>query len=640
MPLFFPLLVLPHTTSPDGRLVAMFALEEGRPTFAVAYRGKPVLEPGRLGLDFASGGPLDSHLRLIGTRSSQHDTAWNALTGKTSRVRDHYRETVYSLEEGGSRHRKFEILVRAYDDGVAFRYRVPKQTELADFNVKEELTEFRPVGDPKTFPLVLPNERTPYEEPYQPGPLKAMKNGTLIGFPLLLQYPDGPAVAFTEADLTDYPGLYLRPQGGSLQGHLSPRLDDSGLAVKASLPHDTPWRVVMVGESAGKLIESNLVLNLNPPSVLKDTSWIKPGKTVFPWWNGYNTGDTGIAPAQTTEYHKWCIDFAAKHGIPYHSVDGLDNIAWYGGRIVPYDGGPITKGLPGLDLEEIVRYGRSKGVKIRLWMASAAAKAQMAVAYPEYRRMGIEGVMVDFFDRDDQDTVNLVRDIVKTAADNRLTITLHNIYKPTGLERTYPNLLTVEAARNLEFDKWDPVGITPEHDLIVPFVRGVAGPIDYHSGSFRNVMRKDFKPVDKAPVTIGTRAYQLARYVVYEGALPMIADSPAVYEADPAGLSFLVEVPTVWDETRFLAGEVGEYLVVARRKRRDWYLGAMNNETPRTVRVPLGFLSKGGYRTETWADVPGSPTKLKMERGMAESGDTLTLNLSEAGGTVVRFRQR
>lgn len=618
--------------SPNGLVIARFALDAaGRPTLAVDYRGKPMLAPGRMGLDLASGGPLNAGLYLVGTDRQTKDETWRAVAGKSSLVRDHYRQTTFRLIERGESPRRLEVVVRAYDDGVAFRYVVQKQPNLTDFYVREELTEFRLVGKPKATALVLPNERTPYEELYQTGPLK---NGSLIGFPLLLQYPSGTAIALTEADLMDYPGLYLRPQGGVLKGHLSPRLDDSGLAVKAELPHATPWRVVMVGDPK-RLLESNLVLNLNPPSMLKDTSWIKPGKTTFPWWNGYNTGKTGIRPAQTTEYHKWCIDFCAKHKIPYHSLDGLDNVAWYGGPIVPYAGAEITKGLPGLDVPEVLRYAKSKGVRIRVWMSSAAAKAQMAKAYPEYERMGIEGVMVDFFDRDDQDTVNLVRDVVALAARCHLTVTLHNLYKPTGLQRTYPNLLTFEAARNLEFDKWDPKGITPEHELNVAFVRQLAGPIDFHSGSFQNVLAKDFKPVDKSPKTIGTRARQLARYVIYEGALPMIADSPAVYDASPAGLSLLVEVPTTWDETRVLAGEVGRSIVVARRKGRVWYVGAMTDSKARSLTVPLSFLGKGKFRVESWLDAPGGPTKLARTTGVATG--SVTIKMNPAGGAAMRF---
>jgi alpha-glucosidase len=598
------------------------------------YRGRRVLAPGRLGLDLAQGGPLAGGLRVVGSGTSSADKTYSLVSGKSRTARDHYRQLWIAFQEEARKKRKFTLILRAYDEGIAFRYQVSGQKALADLSVREELTEFRPLGEPRTTALVLPNEHTPYEELYQTGPLQ---NGQLIGFPLLLQWSKGPAVAFTEAALDDFPGLYLRPQDGALRAHLSPRLDGSGLAAKKAGPFQTPWRVVMVGDPK-RFLESNIVLNLNPPSVIKDTRWIKPGKTLFPWWNGYNTGDTGIAPAQTTEYHKWCIDFAARHGIPYHSIDGLDNIAWYGGRIVPYDGGPLTKGLPGLDLEEIVRYAKSKGVRIRLWMASAAAKAQMDVAYPYYEKLGIEGVMVDFFDHDDQETVNLVRRVVQTAAKHHLTVTLHNLYKPTGLQRTYPNLLTFEAARNLEYDKWDPAGISPEHELQVAFVRGLAGPIDFHAGSFRNVSQKEFKPVDKAPMTIGTRARQLARYVVFEDPMNMVADSPAVYEASPAGLSFLAEVPTTWDETRVLAGEVGRYLVVARRKGKVWYVGAMTDSMARTVRVPLSFLGRSRYRMESWLDASGAMTNLAQSKGPAPK--EVVIHMRESGGAVLRFTPR
>ncbi|RYG26816.1 glycoside hydrolase family 97 protein [bacterium] len=615
-------------SSPNGTLVARLSLDgTGQPRLAVNRGGKPVLLSGRLGLDLATGGPLDRGLKVERSTRRSADSQWRPVAGNTKMVRNRYRELTLALREvrGG---RRLELVVRAYDEGIAFRYRLPKG--MRGYYVREELTEFVPANAPTATALVLPNERTPYEELYQRGPLK---EGQLLGFPLMLHRQDGTAVAFTEADLTDFPGLYLRPKDGALRAHLSPRLDGSGLAAKKSGPFSTPWRVVMVGDPK-RLLESNLVLNLNPPTVLKDTSWIRPGKTVFPWWNGYNTGDSGIEPGQTTEYHKWCIDFAARRGFPYHSIDGLDNIAWYGGRIVPYDGGPLTKGLPGLDLEEIVRYAKSKGVRIRLWMASAAAKAQMDVAYPYYEKLGIEGVMVDFFDRDDQETVNLVRRIVAKAAKHHLTITLHNLYKPTGLQRTYPNLLAFEAARNLEFDKWDDKGITPEHELDVAFVRGLAGPIDFHAGSFRNVLQKDFKPIDKAPMTIGTRARQLARYVVYFDPMNMVADSPAVYEASPAGLSFLAQVPTTWDETRVLAGEVGKYLVVARRKGKVWYVGGMTDSRSRTVKVPLPFL-KGRYGLESWSDTSGAPTGLAITKGLA--GKTLVLRMREAGGAVARL---
>lgn len=618
--------------SPDRQLAAKIDLGQiGALNLTVTYRGKRLLAPSGLGLDLADGGPFQRGVHPVSTAYRKSNAAWRNAFGKSSLVRDRYNELTLAVRQG-VHGRRVDLILRAYDEGIAFRYRVPKQNGLESYDVRSELTSFRPLPGFQATALVLPNERTPYEEPYQRGPLK---DASLIGLPLTLTYPDGTAVAFTEADLDDFPGLYLKPNRGVLNGHLSPRLDDSGLAAKQPGPFQTPWRVVMIGDPK-RLLESNMILNLNPPSVLKDVSWIKPGKTIFPWWNGYFTNDARLAAAQTTEYHKWCIDFAAKHKIPYHSIDGLDNLAWYGGRIVPYDGGPLTKGRPGLDLEEIVRYAKSKGVRIRLWMAAAAARAQMDVAYPYYEKLGIEGVMVDFFDRDDQDTVRFVRRVVAKAAKHHLTITLHNVYKPTGLRRTYPNLLTVEAARNLEFDKWDPKGITPEHEMDVAYVRGLAGPIDFHSGSFRNVAQKDFKPVDKAPMTIGTRARQMARYVVYQGALPMIADSPAVYEASPAGLSFLAQVPTVWDETRVVAGEFGKSIAVARRKGKIWYVGVMNDGQPRTIKLPLNFL-RGSYSVETWTDGV-EPTEVRYAK--PKRAAALAFELGPAGGAVVKLTPR
>lgn len=624
--------------SPNGGLCVNQTIDvQGRRGLTIALRGKKILDVGQIGLVLTQGGPLGSRVDMVGESRRSVDETYPMPTGKCSQVRNNFNELTVRYAEPDGLRRRFELVIRAYDDGVAFRYFLPVQEGINRFDLVDELTEFKPSGNPKAFALILPHFRTPYEEHYAAESIKSIKDGTLIGLPLGLIYKDVAAV-ITEADLDDYAGMYLVPQHGGLVSRLAPRTDGSGLAVRAELPHCTPWRVVAVSSEPAKLAESNIVLNLNPPSRIADTSWIKPGKTTFPWWNGYNTDGAGFTGAQDTRTHEWYIDFCAKHGFPYHSLDGLDNIAWYGGTIVPYEGADITKSLPGLDFDEILRHAKEKGVRIRLWMNSAAAAKQMDVAFPFYQRKGIEGIMVDFFDRDDQDTVNLVRRIMEKAAECRLTVILHNIYKPTGLSRTYPNLMTVEAARNLEFDKWDPAGISPEHELIIPFFRMLAGPVDFHSGSFRNVSREAFKPVDKAPMTIGTRARQLARYVVYEGALPMVADSPAVYESQK-GLDFLASVPTVWDETRAIAGKVGEYAVVARRYRNDWYLGAMTNSSARTLKIKLDFLSPGRYSVKHWAD-GRTETDLKTNEFEVKRGDIVTIAMSPAGGAALEFHRR
>ena len=333
------------------------------------------------------------------------------------------------------------------------------------------------------------------------------------------------------------------------------------------------------------------------------------------------------------------IDFCAEQHIPYHSLDGLDNIAWYGGTIVPYMGADITQSLPTIDLSGVIAYAEQKGVRLRFWMHWAAARQHMQRAFPLYEKWGIEGVMIDFVERDDQEMINFIHELVALAAKHHLTVTLHNISKPTGLSRTYPNLLTLESVLNLEYDKWDSKGSTPEHEVTVPFTRMLAGPLDYHSGSFHNVTQKQFKPQNVAPMTIGTRARQLARYVVYEDYLPMMADYPAAYRGQP-GLELLTQFPTTWDETKVLNGEVGKYVTIARRTGGQWYVGSMTDSSSRELTIPLRFLGGGKYTAEIYADDPTRPgqlTSMRIQRREVTNADTLSAALVPAGGYVLRL---
>ncbi|MGH7227266.1 MAG: glycoside hydrolase family 97 catalytic domain-containing protein, partial [Gemmataceae bacterium] len=315
-----------------------------------------------------------------------------------------------------------------------------------------------------------------------------------------------------------------------------------------------------------------------------------------------------------------------------------DNIAWYGGPIVPYKGAGILEGLPGLDLAEVIRYAKSKGVRLRLWMNWQAAQAHMDQAFPKYREWGIEGIMIDFMDRDDQEMVNWQRRLLQKTAENHLTVTLHGVAKPTGLERTYPHLLTHEGVLNLEYNKWDKIGCPPEHQVAIPFTRMLAGPLDFHQGSFRGVSVEAFKPRYKAPLVIGTPSRTLASYVVYQNHLPMVADYPSAYRGHP-GLPMLAKIPTSWDDTKALSGVVGEYIVIARRHGEDWYLGAMNDRRPRAVEVPLRFLGSGRYRAEIFADDPQEEKVQRLVRRTEEVGaqDALKIGLASAGGYLARL---
>jgi alpha-glucosidase len=408
------------------------------------------------------------------------------------------------------------------------------------------------------------------------------------------------------------------------------------IALRATTPHVSPWRVVMVADRVGRLIESDLVLNLSPPLAIKDTSWIKPGKTTFPWWNGYYEENVPFKPGLNTATMKHYIDFCAEVGIPYHSLDGVENTAWYGGPIVPYEGASPTKGVEGLDLPEVIKYAKAKGVRLRLWMHWKAAEMHMERAFPLYRDWGIEGVMLDFMDRDDQEMNAFVRRAVKLAADNRLTVTLHGCPKPTGLERSYPNLLTNEGVLNLEYDKWDKIGCPPEHEVTVPFTRMLAGPLDFHQGSFRAVRPEAFKPRNDAPLVMGTPCRTLASYVVLQNHLSMVADYPTAYRGHPA-LPVLVEIPSTWDDTRVLDAKAGEYIVIARKSANRWYVGAMNDRKAREFKIPLNFLGAGEYRATAYADDLAAKYQMSTRSETVTARSSLTLKLVGAGGAMVRL---
>ena len=550
---------------------------------------QPVVAASNLGVRLKDGTELGRNSVVVGSKSIAIDSSFEQYPGKRRHVIDRASETTLTLRERGAKPLEWQLVVRAYDDGVAFRYRFPKQPGWSDLELAGELTEFAFPADAVATMLPLASFTTSHENRYERRRVAEIPADKLLGLPLLLQLPRVGWAAVLEANLTDYAGMYLaRGTGGNLVSRLAPRPDEPQIAVRATLPHESPWRLVLINNDARQLLESDTVLKLNAPSAIKDTSWIKPGKTTFPWWNDFYEVGVPFKMGLNTQTAKYYIDFCAEYGIPYHTLDGVNDLAWYGGRIAPYEGTDITKGIDGLDLKEVIDYARQKGVRLRLWMHWQAAKQHMARAFPLYRAWGIEGVMIDFMDRDDQEMVNWQRELLQLAADNHLTVTFHGVAAPTGLERTFPNLLNSEAVRNLEYDKWDEDGVTPEHDVTVPLTRMLAGPLDYHQGTLRGVPLEQFKPRVAAPVVIGTPSRMLASYVVLQNHLPMMADYPSAYRSNPL-TRVVAAMPATWDDTRALAARVGEEVAIARRSGNDWWIGAMTDRHAREVRIPLSL---------------------------------------------------
>ena len=392
----------------------------------------------------------------------------------------------------------------------------------------------------------------------------------------------------------------------------------------------------MIASEPGRFIESNIVVNLNPPNALADTSWIKPGKASWDWWSGSYADKVNFQPGMNTATMKHYIDFVAANGLDYMAIDA----GWSADATGPNDsGGDITRTIPAINMPEILEYARSKNVKIWLWIHWTNVARQMDEAFPLYQKWGVVGLKIDFMNRDDQWMVDFYRRVVKKAAEHHLMINFHGAFKPDGLRRTYPNMMTREGVLGLEYTKWS-ARVNPDHNVMLAFTRLLAGPMDYTPGGFNNVTREAFQPRMRQPMVMGTRAHHLALYVVYESPVAMLSDYPEAY-AGQKETDFLRVVPTTWDETRVLNAKVGDYVVVARRRGSDWYLGAITGWTPVELQVPLNFLGKGDFVAEVYADAPDAATNpkntTKTEQKVSPSTG-LKLRLVSGGGAAIRIR--
>jgi alpha-glucosidase len=627
--------------SPGGGVEVVFMLETGGvPVYAVTYKRRTVVTWSSLGLELKQGGTLSRGVELEGVERRAHDAAYALAVGKASRARDRYNELAVSLRERGGGRRRLHLIFRAYDDGAAFRYVVPAQAGLERADVIEEKSEFRFPADFRCWAMQLKTFHSNYEQEFEPLSVGRIKPGAIIGLPVTIQTDGGATVAIAEADLEDYAGMYLQGLEGApnaLVSRLSPHSNGDGLAVSGRAPLASPWRVLMVGDEPGRLVESTLILSLNDPPAFRDASWIRPGKAAWDWWSGQLA--EGVAkPGMNDATMKHYIDFASEFGLEYMLVDE----GWYAphapdsARDAPVD---ITKTVPEIDLPGLVRYARGRGVGLILWIHWKLARDQMDTAFPFYERLGVKGVKIDFMDRDDQEMVAFYHRVLRKAAEHHLVVDLHGAYKPTGLVRTYPNYLSQEGVLGAEYNKWS-ARVTATHNVTLPFTRMLAGPMDYTPAGFRNVTPSKFKPQDKGPLVMTTRAQQLAMYVVYESPLQMVADAPEAYRGQP-GAEFLRVVPTSWDETRVLAGEIGKYVVVARRRGSMWYVGAMTNEEPREIRVPLSFLGRGTHTLVAFADgadAAHDPKQISGSTSIVSARDTLTLRLAPSGGYAARLQ--
>ncbi|GAB4015464.1 glycoside hydrolase family 97 protein [Spirosoma migulaei] len=633
-----------HLASPNGRIVFVFNLTKTAPTYRVLFNKKALIDNSDLNLVFKENGVFGPNLIQQKPVIREINETYELVVGKVKTARNHCIEAIIPMVEKGTSGRQINLVVRVFDDGVAFRYEFPKQPNWSSYTLTDENTTFRLTQDPTVRALFLPNFTTSHEGLYTKTPLSSIKNDTLMDMPALFEFPDKTYLAITEAALTDYAGMYLTKKNTILTSQLSPLPKEPGTKVKAVLPHQTPWRVMLIGDHVGTLIESNILTSLNEPCKIPDVSWLKPGKTTFPWWNGNVTADSTFAPGNNFETQKYYIDFCANNHIDYHSVVEYGLHEWYvndGAGFVPGPNVNAAKAVPGLDMQQVCDYAKSRGVGIRVWVFWTALYPRLEEIFTQYEHWGLSGLMVDFMDRDDQEMVNIQTEILRSAARHKLHIQYHGAYKPTGMHRTYPNELTREATLNYETCKWSGVD-TPDHDITFPFTRLLAGPMDMHLGGFRAVPDNQYKIQYTRPLMHGTRCHQLAMYVVLESFLGMVCDYPDAYKGQP-GFDFLQQVPTIWDETRVPNADVDQYITVARRKGTDWYVGSITNSKSRDLTIKLDFLPEGNYTAELYSDAPDvaqNPNHLTQQTRTVTRNDTLTVSLAAGGGQVMRLRKQ
>lgn len=633
--------------SPDGTITATLHESEQGPYLSIVVDGALLLDHIPVGLVLADETVYGPGMKRTLDRVTEHDEAYRRPYRPHIEMRDRYNLLTTAFAHPERPDRRFELLVRSYDDGVALRYRIPGDGET--IQLAGERTAFSFAGDPLVYALPVAGFGTSYEGHYETKRL-AQLDANLIGLPITFQHDTGHFSAITEAHLDDYAGMFLVP-GDAGRKHLGTRLArrGQGPAVKRIAPFESPWRVIMLGRRAGDLIETDIVPRLNPPCAIDDTSWIRPGKVVWPWWTKRMVTGVDFAGGVNTRTMMHYIDFAAENGFDGIVLD--EGWSWWANVPGP-DGKPrrltdITRPVHSLDFDALLAYARERNVRLWLWLTWGHAEAQMAEAFALYEKWGIAGVKVDFMQREDQWMVNWYHKVAREAARHRLMVNMHGAYKPTGIRRTWPNMITREAVIGAEYNKWSHKA-TPQHNVMIPFTRMLAGPMDYTPGGMDVVMPEHFRPRDDGPMVMGTTCHELAKYVIYDCPLQTLADYPGNYRGHPA-LPFLRTVPTVWDETKVLEGHPGHYIVMARRHDDEWYLAAMNAsntfgdgiERGRSLVLPLNFLPDDTtYEATIITDgdrAATNPRQCEIATRPLTRRHTLRITMHEFGGFVARL---
>lgn len=628
--------------SPDKQLRAEIS-DEGDLKFSLYKNNTIVVRPTLIGLILEDGTRVGSAACITGSKSAKIDGTVQAPFYRQNQIKDQCNELTLKLRGG------FAVTFRAYDSGLAYRFSTTRKgltvisSERADYS-------FDPQS--KSWLAYTTNPEKPYQMAFQ-NIYDVTAVDTAKNMPAFLPVTvemGSHKVTILESDIASYPNMWVRADGGKLKAefapypkkmayhpwrHMSYVAETEDYIASSRGARTYPWRILAVTDNDTEMAVNDLVYLLASPSRVKDTSWIKPGKVSWDWWADWNLRGVDFKAGINTDTYKYYIDFASKYHLPYVILDE----GWYDSK-----SGDIMHPIQDVDLPQLISYGRSKGVGIVLWGVFNVLDENLENVCSHYADMGIKGFKVDFMDRDDQTAVEMVERLADCCARHHLILDLHGIYKPAGLNRTYPNILNFESVFGMEEVKWGQLkNDHPRYDVTFPFIRGMAGPVDFTPGALRNGTKNDWVASYDQPMSMGTRAHQAATYIVYDSPFTMLADTPTGYEQEPDYTKLLASLPDVFDETRALQGELGEYIITARRKGGDWYIGGMTNWTPRNIKLDLSFINNVDAANTTLLrdgiNAGHNASDYKIEK-VDIKGATANVDMASGGGFLMIIRAK
>ena len=613
--------------------------------WSVQSDGQQIVSPSSISLQLEGGEVLGENVKILSSKTEKIDNVITAVNYKKSSIQDQCNQLIINFKGD------YGIIFRVYNDGLAYRFFTKKKGELL---VKNEEANFNFTADHRVFVPYMWDYRdgkifnSSFEALYKEIKISKFASDSLAFLPVLIDVGNNKKVVILEADLEEYPGMYLNinqthmgfmgvyapyPLEAKLGGYGGINyipVKRADYIAKVDGNRNFPWRIVVISNQDKELLNNDMVQRLASPSRIEDISWIQPGQVAWDWWNDLNISHVDFKAGMNTPTYKYYIDFASANKIKYIIIDG----GWS-------ESLDLTKVKPDLNLQEIIDYGKLKGVDVILWASWYAVTQQMDKVFPLYSKMGVKGFKIDFVDRDDQKAVASLYEIAKKAADYHLLVDYHGVFKPTGLQKTYPNVIGFEGVKGLENYKWATED-QPRYVVSIPYLRMMAGPMDYTPGAMRNSNKANYRPINSNPMSQGTRCEQLAMYVVFEAPLQMLSDNPTIYMKEQECTDFITRVPTTFDATVALDGKVGEYVALARRKGDTWFVGSMSNWSARDMTLDFSFLGDGDYQAVVFQDginADRDATDYKKEIIKISKDSKLNIHLAPGGGWAARIEK-